>query len=98
MTRWIAIAALLMGALVGCNMPLPQDGVPEDALAFDIDDNRIGAGDTLRINVWPNDNLPADLPVRPAAKASSPQLGDRRPANRPARERAEAFTRGRRAK
>src|SRR5690625_6158050 len=76
MTRWIAIAALLMGALVGCNMPLPQDGVPEDALAFDIDDYRIGVGDNLKINVWRNDNLSVDVPVRPDGKVSMPLLGD----------------------
>lgn len=76
MIRMLAIAALLLAALVGCAGPKLQSGAPEMTLSFDVDDYRIGVGDNLKINVWRNDNLSVDVPVRPDGKISMPLLGD----------------------
>ncbi len=37
---------------------------------------RIGVSDVLRINVWRNEDLSAQVPVRPDGKISMPLLGD----------------------
>lgn len=39
-------------------------------------DYRIGVGDSLRINVWRNEDLSVDVPVRPDGKISVPLAGD----------------------
>lgn len=77
MIRILAVfLALLLSGLVGCAAPQPPKNMPEETLGFDIDDYRIGVGDNLKINVWRNDNLSVDVPVRPDGKISMPLLGD----------------------
>lgn len=40
------------------------------------DEYRIGVGDNLSINVWRNEDLSVDVPVRPDGKISAPLVGD----------------------
>uniref|UniRef100_UPI003139F335 XrtA/PEP-CTERM system exopolysaccharide export protein n=1 Tax=Marinimicrobium sp. C2-29 TaxID=3139825 RepID=UPI003139F335 len=51
-----------------------------------LDEYQIGVGDTLRINVWRNEELSSDVPVRPDGKISLPLVGDVTAAGLTARE------------
>ena len=72
--RWITIASL--AALAGCatsTAPPPQ--AEQEEVGFS-DAYRIGVGDTLQINVWRNEDLSVEVPVRPDGKVSVPLAGD----------------------
>lgn len=53
---------------------------------------RIGVGDSLRINVWRNEELSSEVPVRPDGKISLPLVGDTKAAGRTTTGLAEALT------
>jgi polysaccharide export outer membrane protein len=70
----LASAACLL-LLIGCtSQPIvePINIASSDA----IEDYRIGAGDTIRVDVWQNSALSITVPVRPDGKISVPLAGD----------------------
>lgn len=75
--RWLAVALAGLLALGGClgpsGGPPPEGSDLEPGFA---DEYRIGVGDNLRINVWRNEDLSVDVPVRPDGKISVPLAGD----------------------
>jgi polysaccharide export outer membrane protein len=70
----IAIAGVLAAAAVACASrhlsPPPPDPAPQER------EYRIGVTDLLRINVWRNEELSVEVPVRPDGKISVPLLDD----------------------
>lgn len=68
-------ALLLALALGACSTSAPPPAAPQGAPEF-TDEYRIGVGDALSINVWRNEDLSVDVPVRPDGKVSVPLAGD----------------------
>lgn len=70
----IALAGLLAAGAVGCASrrlsPPPPDPVAQER------EYRIGVTDVLHINVWRNEELSVEVPVRPDGKISVPLLDD----------------------
>ncbi|MFL0811242.1 MAG: polysaccharide biosynthesis/export family protein [Agarilytica sp.] len=50
--------------------------MPEPASGRALNEYKIGVGDQLRINVWKNEELSSEVPVRPDGKISLPLVGD----------------------
>ena len=73
-SRLLAAALLLLG-LGACSSVAPPPAAPAAAPEF-TDEYRIGVGDALSINVWRNEDLSVDVPVRPDGKVSVPLAGD----------------------
>lgn len=70
----MGLMAMLLVACVGPNRgPIEQ---PEEVMAFNAEDYRIGVGDSLSVNVWRDQNLSVSVPVRPDGKISMPLIGD----------------------
>jgi polysaccharide export outer membrane protein len=73
----LGVIALATLALSACATQVttapPSDVGPEADFA---DEYRIGVGDSLRVNVWRNDDLSVAVPVRPDGKISVPLAGD----------------------
>lgn len=67
----LALALLLAGCAARSLSPPPPDPDPLDRDVY-----RVGVTDILRINVWRNDELSVDVPVRPDGKISVPLLDD----------------------
>ncbi len=72
---WLAaISALALSACTSTTAPPPAaSAAPEAEYA---DEYRIGVGDTVNVNVWRNDDLSIEVPVRPDGKISVPLAGD----------------------
>lgn len=68
-------ATLLLFGLGACSTAAPPPAAPAAAPEF-TDEYRIGVGDALSINVWRNEDLSVDVPVRPDGKISVPLAGD----------------------
>jgi polysaccharide export outer membrane protein len=66
-----SVAGLAACASSTAPPPVVADTEPEFAAEY-----RIGAGDTLSVNVWRNEDLSIDVPVRPDGKISVPLAGD----------------------
>jgi len=66
------ILIVLGGCASNTGAPPPA---PSAAPEFS-EEYRIGVGDTLSINVWRNEDLSVDVPVRPDGKISVPLAGD----------------------
>ena len=70
----IAMAGLLAVGATGCATrklsPPPPDPAPQER------EYRIGVTDILKINVWRNEELSVEVPVRPDGKISVPLLDD----------------------
>jgi polysaccharide export outer membrane protein len=62
-------------AVIGCTTTAAPPATPMPEPEF-VDEYRIGVGDSLRINVWRNDDLSIQVPVRPDGKISVPLAGD----------------------
>ena len=77
MTRLMGMAAVLLQVMViaGCSSNAPVSA-PEQVLAFAAEEYTIGVGDQLTVNVWRNENLSVQVPVRPDGKISVPLIGD----------------------
>lgn len=88
---WCLLTLMVLG-LAGCAGGPGQPVEPEETLSFNIEDYRIGVGDNLSINVWRNENLSVDVPVRPDGKVSMPLLGDILAADKTAEELAALIT------
>ena len=58
-----------------CSTSAPPPAATAAAPEF-TDEYRIGVGDALSINVWRNEDLSVDVPVRPEGKVSVPLAGD----------------------
>ncbi len=71
----LLITALMAGLLGACATSAPPPAAPAAAPEF-TDEYRIGVGDALSINVWRNEDLSVDVPVRPDGKVSVPLAGD----------------------
>lgn len=71
----LAAAALLLLGLGACSTAAPPPAAPAAAPEF-TDEYRIGVGDALSINVWRNEDLSVDVPVRPDGRVSVPLAGD----------------------
>jgi polysaccharide export outer membrane protein len=70
----LALTCLVtLGACATTTAP-PPSATTED-VGF-TEDYRIGVGDALSINVWRNDDLSVQVPVRPDGKVSVPLAGD----------------------
>lgn len=68
---------LLSVLLVACASEHLESGKPPVPEEFAMDKNyRIGVGDELKIQVWRNEELSTQVPVRPDGKISSPLVGD----------------------
>ena len=77
MTKQILVLCMtLMGTLLGCSSPQNLTQKPEAYQANPIKDYEIGVGDSLLINVWKNQELSMQVPVRPDGKISLPLVGD----------------------
>ncbi len=68
-------------ALAGCGTTLSDvrefDAATADVPAYALDaEYRIGAEDEIKIDVWRNDDLSIQVPVRPDGKISMPLIGD----------------------
>jgi len=68
---------IMTAAIVGCASEPLESGAPTVPQEFAVDKAyRIGVGDELKIQVWRNQELSGDVPVRPDGKISSPLVGD----------------------
>ncbi len=66
---------LSMVVFTGCGSVAITD-MPEPASGRALNEYKIGVGDQLRINVWKNEELSSEVPVRPDGKISLPLVGD----------------------
>jgi len=67
----------LLALLSGCASEPLESGAPEVPKEFTVDKAySIGVGDEIKIQVWRNEELSAQVPVRPDGKISSPLVGD----------------------
>ncbi len=69
------LSGLLVFALGACSTSAPPPAATDTEPEFTAE-YRIGVGDTLSINVWRNEDLSVDVPVRPDGKVSVPLAGD----------------------
>ena len=90
--RFLAIFVLSLW-LAACASEHLESGPPPTVNEFALDNNyRIGVGDELHVQVWRNDELSANVPVRPDGKVSSPLVGDIVAAGLTTQELAKAIT------
>jgi len=91
-SRWLlppilAFASLLSGCTSMSTMPDEGPG----AEAGPVDTYRIGPGDRVQVNVWRNEDVSVDTPVRPDGMISVPLVGDVRAGGRTTEELAETI-------
>ncbi len=60
---------------VGCESPVATVEQPTSTV-YKIPEYKVGAGDTLRVDVWKNPELSSQVLVRPDGKISLPLIGD----------------------
>lgn len=65
--RWTALTGLLF--LLGLSIAVAQPEISGDSYI-------IGVGDMLRVSVWKNEDLQAEVPVRPDGRISVPLIGE----------------------
>jgi len=68
----ISLVVLLSACVTETAGP-PPDAIQTGEFA---DEYRIGVGDTLAVNVWRNEDLSIEVPVRPDGRISVPLAGD----------------------
>jgi len=57
-------------------MPSPDVASRDQASTMTVKEYRIGTDDQLQVNVWRNEELSIEMPVRPDGKISLPLIGD----------------------
>lgn len=62
--------------LTACTTATAPPPANHESIPQYTDEYRIGVGDNLSINVWRNEDLSVDVPVRPDGKISVPLAGD----------------------
>ena len=74
--RGFLVTLLCSVTLSACtSTTAPPPAAPAAPVGF-ADEYRIGVGDSLAINVWRNEDLSIEVPVRPDGKISVPLAGD----------------------
>lgn len=58
------------------SIPSPDAASNDQRSAMTVKEYRIGTDDQLRVNVWRNEELSIEMPVRPDGKISMPLIGD----------------------
>jgi polysaccharide export outer membrane protein len=71
----VLMTSLMLFGVAACTTSPPPPAAPIAAPVF-ADEYRIGVGDALSINVWRNEDLSVQVPVRPDGKVSVPLAGD----------------------
>ncbi|MBN2692999.1 MAG: polysaccharide biosynthesis/export family protein, partial [Burkholderiaceae bacterium] len=66
-----SFAALLLGACAAGNYPPAPSKITQGTYHY-----KVGAGDTLNVNVWRNPDLSMSIQVRPDGKISTPLAPD----------------------
>lgn len=85
----VLLGCVLLAACAGTTAPPPNISTQEIEFS---DAYRIGVGDTLAVNVWRNEDLSIQVPVRPDGKISVPLAGDVDVGNRTPEEVGNAIT------
>ena len=91
---WAGVLLAMVFSLSGCgssahtNLPAPVSVPGYSAEAY-----RIGVGDRIRVEVWGNEKLSLDVPVRPDGKVSMSLIGDILAAGETTESLAEAISR-----
>jgi polysaccharide export outer membrane protein len=70
------LLSLAMVMLAACSATDTPMQMPDDILEYSLEPYRIGVGDSLKIQVWGNEQLSLEVPVRPDGKISMPLIGD----------------------
>lgn len=87
------IVIILSILLAACATEKLESGSPPAVQEFAMDNHyRIGVGDELKVQVWRNEELSTQVPVRPDGKISSPLVGDIVAAGLTTQELAQAIT------
>ncbi|MGK0498677.1 MAG: polysaccharide export outer membrane protein [Oceanicoccus sp.] len=69
-------AIAMVALLVGCSSGVGNVAVPVDLPSYTESAYQIGVGDAIRVDVWGNDQLSVEVPVRPDGKISMSLIGD----------------------
>lgn len=85
-------SALIIISLYGCASSSPDMAAPEEVPSYSEKPYEIGVGDSLRIDVWGNEKLSIQVPVRPDGKISMSLIGDILAADNTAESLAENIT------
>ena len=72
----IMVSILVMLLLAGCGSTSGSKMEPVEIPAYTEEEYKIGVGDTISIQVWGNDKLSVQVPVRPDGKVSMSLIGD----------------------
>ena len=85
--KWINVMVLLSVLInIGCSSTSePPENAGIDTITKQesiTNEYRIGVDDVMRINVWGNEELSVEVPVRPDGKISMPLIGDVQAGNR----------------
>ncbi len=77
MRRVLLVCAICAMTLVACgSQPEVVIPPPPQALEFTVEPYRMGVGDRVRVDVWRNEQLSVEVPVRPDGMISMPLIGD----------------------
>lgn len=72
----LSVFVIFLSALTACTAGDGREAPPIIKHSGPKTDYFIGVGDQLNINVWRNDDLSLEIPVRPDGKISVPLIGD----------------------
>lgn len=72
----LAVVVLSAVIAVGCSSPARVAGEKPESTQGKYFDYYIGVGDQISINVWRNEDLSLEVPVRPDGKISMPLVGE----------------------
>lgn len=79
---------------LGCSSAIQTSSEAPESLEGKYADYFIGVGDQLSINVWRNEDLSLDIPVRPDGKISLPLVGELQAAGQTASQLSEELRSG----
>lgn len=76
--QWLSLTGIVSAIflLVGCAQSTLDVMEPVDVQSYSTEAYRIGVGDQIRVEVWGNDRLSIEVPVRPDGKISMSLIGD----------------------